>query len=53
LRSNAGHSSAHSSRRIALKTADEPVVIMCQQILSVSEHMLSSSCTIYNVFQYH
>ena len=32
LHSNA----AHSSRWIALKTADEPVVIMCQQILSVS-----------------
>ena len=29
LRSNAGRRSAHSSRRIALKTADEPVVIMC------------------------
>ena len=33
LRSNAGCSSAHSSRRIALKTTDETVVIMCQQIL--------------------
>ena len=51
LHSNAGRSSVHSSRRIALKTADEPVVIMCQQILSVSEHTLSSNCTIYNVFQ--
>jgi len=50
--SNAGHSSAHSSRGIALKTADEPVVIMCQQILSISEHTLSSNCTICNVFQY-
>ena len=38
--SSAGRSSAHSSRRIAFKTADEPVVIMCQQILSLLTHAL-------------
>ena len=40
LRSNAGRSSAHSSRRIALKTADESVVIMCQQMLCLLTHVL-------------